>query len=86
MYREVIVSQKGNKRVMYRSNHPPRDGVWLANGLSADFRFIKSANGNPLSYVETAVGEYWALDSQLTYDPVRDLSPEAAAVVAKETP
>lgn len=48
----------------------PRDGVWLANGLSADFRFIR-ADG-PLSLVETVAGEFWANDAQLFYDPPRD--------------
>lgn len=69
------------------SKHPPRDGVWTANGLSADFRFILASPLNPRqSLVETAAGEEWAPDEELTWDPPRDLSPEAAALVAEEKP
>lgn len=62
---------------------PPRDGIWTANGLSADFRFLKPHPEAPdESLIETAAGNLWVFNSQLTYDPVRDLTPEAAAVVA----
>lgn len=67
---------------------PPRDGVITANGLSADFRFVRDvvtlagAMGS-WSMVETAMGQHVVDDSRLEYDPVRDLSPEAAAVVAE---
>lgn len=66
-----------------------RDGVINNNGLSAEFRFIRPhPSGSNVSCVETAGGEAWVLDKWLTYDPVRDLTPEAAALVeqAKETP
>lgn len=60
---------------------PPRDGIITANGLTAEFRFIQALGD--LTCVETATGEAWVHDSLLTYDSVRDLSPEAAAVVAE---
>lgn len=70
---------------------PPRDGVININGLTAEFRFVRDAAyvagcTGSWSVIETALGQTVVDDSRLVYDPPRDLSPEAAAVVVKETP
>lgn len=52
---------------------------------AAEFRFIRPHPvGGPSSYVETAAGPLWVNDKFLTYDPPRDLTPEAAAVIERE--
>ena len=62
-----------------------RDGTIHWHGLVAEFRFVSTAPHKPdMSWVDTATGSHCVRDELLTYDPPRDLSPEAAAVVAGE--
>lgn len=52
---------------------PPRDGVWTANGLSADFRFVRTHLGDlRMSWIETVAGEFCAPDDQLAWDPAQN--------------
>ena len=56
----------------------PRDGVWIANGLQADFRLIRQhATGDDVYWVETAAGENWAYGKELQWD-IEEVSDEAA--------
>jgi hypothetical protein len=46
----------------------PRDGVWISNGLAADFRFIRQHFNSSHVRVLTAAGEAWALENELAWD------------------
>ena len=47
----------------------PRDGIWIANGLQADFRLIRTGPaGDDVCRVETAAGENWAHGTELHWE------------------
>ena len=56
------------------------DGVWIHNGLSAEFRVIKAHPNCPGVYlVECANGEYYAMEHELRWATVRSSVAEAKA-------
>jgi predicted RNA-binding Zn-ribbon protein involved in translation (DUF1610 family) len=61
-----------------------RDGVWISNGLTADFRHLYShPNYDGIHRVQTASGEHYAHDSELVWDCLSSLHPDGSARPSK---
>lgn len=61
----------------------PRDGLWIANGLSAEFRLVRPHNNAPEVYlVETPSGQHYAPGAELKWEVAR----KSVVIDAKNAP